>query len=39
MKLQAKTSTSALEARLSQEDQTDVQAVFNLAINQLNQAG
>ena len=39
MKLQAKTSISALEERLSQEDQTDVQAIFNLAINQLNQAG
>ena len=39
MKLQAKTSISALEERLNQEDQTDVQAVFNLAINQLNQAG
>ena len=39
MKLQAKTSTSALESRLSQEDQTDVLAVLNLAINQLNQAG
>ena len=39
MKLQAKTSISALKERLSQEDQTDVQAIFNLAINQLNQAG
>lgn len=39
MKLQAKTSISALEERLSKEDQTDVQAIFNLAINQLNQAG
>ena len=39
MKLQAKTSISALEERLSQEDQRDVQAIFNLAINQLNQAG
>ena len=39
MKLQAKTSTSALESRLSQEDQTDVLAVLNLAINLLNQAG
>ena len=39
MKLQAKTSISALEERLRQEDQTDVQAIFNLAINQLNQAG
>ena len=39
MKLQAKTSTSALETRLSQEDQTDVQAILRLAINQLNQAG
>lgn len=39
MKLQAKMSTSALETRLSQEDQTDVQAILRLAINQLNQAG
>ena len=39
MKLQAKTSISALEERLRKEDQTDVQAIFNLAINQLNQAG
>ena len=39
MKLQAKTSISALEERLSQEDKTDVQAVLSLAINQLNQAG
>lgn len=39
MKLQATKSKSALEARLSQEEQTDVQAVLNLAINQLNQAG
>ena len=39
MKLQAKTSISALEERLRQEEQTDVQAIFNLAINQLNQAG
>jgi bilin biosynthesis protein len=39
MKLQATKSKSALEARLSQEEQTDVQAVMNLAINQLNQAG
>ena len=39
MKLQAKTSTSALETRLSQEDQTDVLAILRLAINQLNQAG
>ena len=39
MKLQAKTSISELESRLSQEDQTDVLAVLNLAINQLNQAG
>jgi len=39
MKLQATASRPALDIRLSQEDQTDVQAVLKLAINQLNQAG
>jgi bilin biosynthesis protein len=39
MKLQATASRPALDVRLSQEDQTDVQAVLKLAINQLDQAG
>jgi bilin biosynthesis protein len=39
MKLQATASKPALDVRLSQEDQTDVQAVLKLAINQLDQAG
>ena len=39
MKLQATASRPALDTRLSQEDQTDVQAVLKLAINQLDQAG
>ena len=39
MKLQATASRPALDIRLSQEDQTDVQAVLKLAINQLDQAG
>jgi bilin biosynthesis protein len=39
MKLQSTTSTTALETRLRDEEQPDVQAVLKLAINQLNQAG
>jgi bilin biosynthesis protein len=39
MKLQSTASTTALETRLRDEEQPDVQAVLKLAINQLNQAG
>jgi len=39
MKPQSTTSTTALETRLRDEEQPDVQAVLKLAINQLNQAG